>query len=194
MKYKRILAYLVDMILISIVILIISKILGNKNIDTLMVEMNSLNENLLSKKENIVTYLNHYSEILRDLDRQKILINFISVIIMFGYFVILPFKNNGQTLGKMLMKIKVTKEEEIKLFDYLVRSFIINGIFYMIVILLLVCILPSFSYFLTISILGFLQIILVITSAFMILYKKNEKGLEDILTKTEVVLIDEVEK
>ena len=194
MKYKRIIAYLVDMILICAVALIISNLLHNKNIDVLMVEMNTLNSDLFSKKVNIVTYFNHYSDVIRDIDRQKILINFIVVTIMFGYFVILPFKNKGQTLGKMIMKIRVTKKEEITVLDYVIRSFLINGILYMIIILICACILPAFSYFLTVSILGFIQIILVISSAFMILYKKNERSLEDIITKSEIVFIDEVKK
>lgn len=190
MKIKRILAYLLDMFIIGIVIILISSFMQTKNMNVLGIEIGSLNEQFLMHKVSFITYLNHYSIAFYDLEKQKILINFITLLMMIIYFVVVPYKTNGKTLGKMIFEIKISKEN-INITDYMIRAFMINGLGYTLFSLLLIFILPSFSYFLTISVIAFMQLALVITSFFMLLYNKG-KTLEDMFTKTSV--IEEVKK
>ncbi len=192
MKIKRILAYILDMFIVGMIIIIISSFMQNKNLDNLLVEIGSLNESFLMREVSFITYLNHYSIAFYDLEKQKLLINFITLLIMSIYFIIVPYKNNGMTLGKMIFGIKIYKKD-IKITDYIIRAFTINGIGYIFFSVLLIFILPSFSYFLTISFLAFMQLALVITSFFMLLYNKG-KTLEDIFSKTEVILKEKVIK
>lgn len=192
MKIKRILAYILDMFIVGMIIIIISSFMQNKNLDNLLVEIGSLNESFLMREVSFITYLNHYSIAFYDLEKQKLLINFITLLIMSIYFIIVPYKNNGMTLGKMIFGIKIYKKD-IKITDYIIRAFTINGIGYIFFSVLLIFILPSFSYFLTISFLAFMQLALVITSLFMLLYNKG-KTLEDIFSKTEVILKEKVIK
>jgi uncharacterized RDD family membrane protein YckC len=56
-------------------------------------------------------------------------------------------------------------------------------------VILLVYLLPSKTYFVIISITGFIQLTLVIISTFMVLYRKDKRGLHDLLGKTKVVTI-----
>lgn len=194
MKHKRILAYIIDTLLITSLIVLLGFLLKNNNIHALEEELQFLNQSFLSKEVGFSTYLNHYSSIMYDMDRNQMIIHFLSIIFMVLYFVVLPFYWKGQTLGKKWMGIRIDKPEGIHIFHYFMRSFLINGLGYYILSFLFVLFLPDFSYFLTISILGILQIILVITSLFMLLYMKHGKSLEDTLTGTEVVPIDEVKK
>lgn len=194
MKRKRIVAYMIDTVLITLVILFLTFILKNNNMQVLEEESQLLNQSFLSKEVGFSTYLNHYSSIMYDMDRNQMLIHFLSILIMTFYFVFLPYKWNGMTLGKKWMGIRINKEEGVDQVHYFLRAFLINGLGYFILSFLFVLFLPAFSYFLTISILGILQIILVITSLFMLLYSKRGKSLEDTLTGTEVIPIDEVKK
>lgn len=190
MKIKRILAYILDMFIIGMIIILISSFMQTKNMDVLGIEIGSLNEQFLMHEVSFITYLNHYSIAFYDLEKQKILINFITLLIMILYFVVFPYKNKGKTLGKMIFGIKISKKD-IKITDYLVRALMINGLGYTLFAFILIFILPSFSYFLTVSVIAFMQLALVITSFFMLLYNK-EKTLEDMFTKTSV--IEEVKK
>ena len=192
MKGRRFLAYIIDTVLIILLIGFIGNLLNNTNMDTLHVELSSLNESLLTKDINFVTYLNHYSDILCDLDKQKVLGNIIGIIFMIMYFVIVPFFTKGRTLGKWLCKIRMYKETGMTMNDYIIRALLINGLGYMLLSVFLVFLLPPFSYFLTVSILGFIQIILVLASGFMVLYKKSGTDIEDLLTNSEVIYNNEV--
>lgn len=186
MKNRRFIAYLFDMSFICIILFILGIAFHTKNIDVLDTEFGHLNQSFFDHKISFITYLHHYASIAYDLDRQKVVIHFIGILIMLGYFVILPYYNKGRTIGKMFMKIKVVKEGDITINDFLLRSFITSGIGYLLLSLLFLFIFPAFSYFLMVSILGFFQIVLVVVSGFMISYKK--KGIEDLITNTNVIM------
>lgn len=194
MKYKRLIAYLIDFAILCFFIFLVSFLMQNDNTSSLQIEMSILNEQFLTKKVDFMTYLNYYSIILYDLDRQRILPLFMSFIFMVLYYIIFPYKNKGRTLGKMVMHLEVYKEGEIYIDTYIIRCLLANGLAYLLLSFFLLFILPSFSYFLTVSILGIFQIVLVLVSAFMILYKKDGRTLHDILTSSDVREYDEVKK
>ena len=56
----------------------------------------------------------------------------------------------------------------------------------MLLIMLLLYVTPKSIYFSGMVILGFIQFLLVIISAFMVLYRHDQRGLQDILTNTKI--------
>ncbi len=192
MKSKRIFAYLIDMIILIFILFIIGIFFKNQNVESLHLEAIELHQTFLSKEVGFATYINHYSSIMHDLSKQTFLYTFIGLLIMSVYFVWIPYKWKGQTLGKRAMHLKIHKKGELTIQSLLYRAILINGLGYVTVSLLLLWILPSFSYFFTISSICILQVILVIVSFFMILYNKDGKSLEDLLTDTEVIHVEEV--
>ncbi len=194
MKYKRLIAYLIDFAILCIFIFMVSIFFQTSNINHLQIEMSSLNEQFLLKKIDFVTYLNYYSIILQDLDKQKVGLEVIGIVFMILYYIVLPYKNKGRTLGKMLMHLEIYKEGKVGIDTFLVRCLLINGLAFLVFSTFFVFILPSFSYLLTISILGILQIMLVFISTCMILYKKDGRALHDMFTFSYVREYDEVKK
>lgn len=194
MKRKRFIAYFIDFVILSMFIVFVSTFVKTSNIDHLQIEMNTLNEQFLTKKVDFITYLNYYSIILHDMDMQKIVIQLISILYIGLYYILLPYKNKGRTLGKMIMHIEVYKKGKIHINTFIGRCLLINGLAYLLLSTLFVLILPSFSYLLTISILGIFQIILVFISGFMILYREDGKAVHDLLTASYVREYDEVKK
>lgn len=194
MKYKRIAAYLIDFMVLCVFVSLLSMLLQNSAAEKIEMEMGLLHEQFLMKKIDFISYLNSYSILLHDFDRNRILVQIFSILFMIGYYTILPYKNRGRTLGKMCMHIEVYKEGGTKIDTFLVRSLLIDGLFYMFLSSIFVFLLPSFAYFLTVSILGILQIILVGVSTCMLLYKKDGKALHDMLTCSYVREYDEVRK
>ena len=189
MTKKRVLAYLIDFIMLLIITSIISNLLTGNQLNLLNIKSTELMEQLFRNEINMTAYINHYSVIFSEMDKHKLIINIITLIYMILYFIVLPYISKGKTLGKKILKIKINKKN-IKIKDYIIRSFIINGTLYLLLLIILNIILPPVSYFITVTFLSIIQIIMVITSYFMILYKG--KGLEDILTSSSV--IDEVKK
>ena len=187
---NRALAYLIDMLLFIIVILICTTFLkSNQNVAVLNLELDTINELALNHEISINTYLNRYADIMHNLDQEKVMINLINCIFIMGYFVMLPYFFEGRTLGKKILGLKVKRRdgELLMLSDLIIRNLIINGLGFMLIFLCILYIAPSMIYFIIATLLGILQILLVIVSVFMVIYRKDNRGLHDVLSETMVV-------
>lgn len=189
---KRILAYVIDMAIFGIIIWIAGMFLkNNQNISVLNLELNEINELAFNHEIGIMTYLSRYAEIMFNLDQQKVLLSIVNCFFILLYFVGMPYFFDGMTLGKKLMGIKVVRRdgELLMLNDLIIRNLIINGLGFMLISLCILYITPSMVYFIISTILGIFQIILVIISVFMIIYRKDKRGLHDILGNTKVISV-----
>lgn len=188
---KRFSAYLIDIMVIGAIILLINYFIPeSNNISVLNQEFNNLNETILKKEITFSSYIMHFAEIMHDLDKEKVMTYIINAVLIISYFVIIPYFKDGKTLGNYIVGIRIVREdrEYLSLNNLLIRNIIINGLGYLLTSLVCVYILPSFSYFMVVSIFGFIQLILVIMSVFMVIYRRDKRGLQDILSKTKVII------
>lgn len=188
--FKRLTAYIIDMALFGIIIVIAGMFLkNNQNISVLNLELNGINELALNHQIGITTYLSRYAEIMCNLDQQKVLLSIVNCLFILLYFVGMPYFFDGQTLGKKIMKLKIVRRngELLMLNDLIIRNLVINGLGFMLISLCILYITPSMVYFILSTILGILQIILVIISIFMVIYRKDKRGLHDVLGNTMVI-------
>jgi len=188
---KRLGAYVMDWLLIILMTTIISLFIPiNENVLTLNKELSNLQTDYLNHQLNFTEYFIQSANIVKDLDQQQIMFYVVTIIVIISYFVIWPFYHNGQTVGKYKLKIKVITDNNDKptINDLLLRNIIINGLGYLLIQLLIVNILPSESYYVTLSFLSVVQLIILITSLIMII--KNKKGLHDVIVKTKVIEVE----
>ena len=183
---KRFLAYLIDIILVGTIMGIISAIFTTKNATVLSNQFLELNEQVINTKLDFGIYYSRVADITLSLDRENFMINIINCVIIILYFVVLPLYKNGQTLGKKIFKIKIVREdkEDLTANELIIRNIVVNGLLNTFLAFCLVFLLSGFEYFTITSILGFIQFILVVVSACMIIFRKDKKGLHDIITKT----------
>jgi len=104
---KRMSAYLID-IIIMLIILGFINILYKPDNTLLNDNLNLLTAEYASGDINFSTYMIQSSEIYKQIDLNNIIVNMINVIYIIGYFIILPYFYNGQTIGKKMMSIKWT--------------------------------------------------------------------------------------
>lgn len=186
---KRLVAYILDAIIVSLIFSFLTMFIKeSNNLINLNNQLNTISENFINKTITMKEYFNQYSSIEYLVNKEMFLQNLFSLILMIGYFVILPYYYNGQTIGKKMMKIKIVKEDDkLTINDLALRSLLANGIAMTFIELALIFLIKDTAYFIAISILSFIQFLLVITSIFMILYRKDKKALHDIVCKTLVV-------
>ena len=186
---KRLVAYILDAIIVSLIFSVLTMFIKeSNNLINLNNQLHTISENFINKTITMKEYFNQYSSIEYLISKEMFLQNLFSLILMIGYFVILPYYYNGQTIGKKLMKIKIVKEDDkLTINDLALRSLLSNGIAMTFIELALIFLIKDTAYFITISILSFIQFLLVITSIFMILHRKDKKALHDIVCKTLVV-------
>lgn len=192
----RLFAYIIDILLLGIILLIMNTILvDNTTIHTLEHELDTLNDLFITKQIEIPNYIDQYSTIIYNLDKEKLPSIIINILYIIIYFVLVPYFLKGQTLGKKLLNTKIISKtkEKVTITSLLIRNTIINGLGYLLLNIISLYLLPSNYYFITISILGIIQFLLVIISSFMILYRRDKRGLQDILSNTKVVYVEKTD-
>lgn len=186
---RRACAYIIDIIVISVVFALICLFIPmSKNINVLNVELDALNEAFLNKELTFGNYFNHYSEITYNLDKERVIYTLINAVLFIGYFAIIPYFCNGQTLGKKVWNIKITKENgKPSLNDLIIRNLIVNSLGLMLISLALLFVMPPTMYVITTLFLGIVQIIIIIIIAMQIIKSKDHIGWHDKITNTKVV-------
>ena len=186
---KRLSAYIIDIILVSLIFSILTAFIPeSSNVTTLNNEIGKTSENFLNGAITTKEYFNQTIILSHSLDRELFLSNLFNFVLMIGYFVILPYYYNGQTIGKKILKIRIAKDDnKLSINDLLIRGIIVNQFAYTLISLSSVFLINDSIYFGLITILGFIQFLLVIISIFMIIYRKDKKALQDIISNTRVI-------
>lgn len=187
---KRILAYLIDIILVMVVVVLLETLLPrNNNIDILNKEFNDTTDRYFNKQIDFSIYFNQVALIFKDLDEARIMYSVINAILIFIYFIFVPYFFDGKTIGKKILKIKTVRNDKecLSLKNLVIKNMIDTGLMYMLFSLALIYILPSMSYFIFTLVLSILQISLMTISVCMIIKRKDKRGLNDILSGTKVI-------
>lgn len=181
---------MMDIIIVFLIISMINYIIPtSENTLNIQANMNELNEQMLREEINFSTYFNEYSVLTHSLDRSNILYYFIIIIVIHIYFIVVPIFTQGKTLCMYFLNLKVVEKnkEKTSIKALWIRNFIINGLFYFIFLILFNFIFSNKIYFISIIILGFIQLLLVIISAFMVIYRKDCRGLQDIFSNSKIL-------
>lgn len=189
MKFKRFSAYMIDILLVVIILLILKNIVPIKQNKEFNQNMMKMTEQFLNKEISIGEYYNEFSVINYNQDKNSVILLGFNTLIVIFYFIIIPIITKGYTLGMYITGIKY--EGKINVKNLFLRNIITTGILQMIVSLILVYLVNNKIY-LTISLfLGIIQLLLVIISAFMISYRKDLKGIQDIISNINIIEVKE---
>lgn len=186
---KRLFAYLIDFALLTTIVTIINCVLPTttKQVE-INKELDSLQQNLLDGEIDNKQYFDGYKKLLPELDKSNMAINVCNLVFILGYFIIIPVVNNGQTLGKKILKIKIEKiDGNLTIRDMVIRNFITTSLLQLMISSTLVYIVNNDIYYNLSIFVSLLQILLVIITSFMIIYRKDEKGVQDLITGTQVI-------
>lgn len=195
---KRIIAYLLDILLVYLLISLISGIrFINPTYDKYVKVYNEY-EDVFERYVNKEISIEEVNELNNDsiykLTKYSVSTSVVIIVVIFGYFVLFQKYNNGQTLGKKIMKIKVVdaNDNNISIIKYILRTipmyYIFIGSIIPIIINQVVVFLVSSNTYLTvysipINIFLFINII----SFVMIIKREDSRGLHDLLANTKVI-------
>lgn len=186
--FERLVAYCIDIIIISAAITVIASFIPNTDTKNLQKELNEINENYVEGQIDIPAYINEMSEIYYQIDQKTMLIAIITVFISMLYFMYYQFKNDGKTLGKKIMKIKIIKRSgKLELNDLVIRSLLVDGILCSMILLLIIFITNENNYFVVKSSIEIIQFLFIATATFMILFRTDKRGAHDIICDTNVI-------
>ena len=187
--FERFAAYFIDIIIISLIISIVGYTLPN-NTDKYQKQLTEITDKYLDNEVSAEEYANEYMEILYNNQKSNIIGSSISVILTVAYFVVFQYMNKGQTLGKKLLKIRVVDKDTNKpttIVKGLIRSLFTLNIASGVLNILFIYTLNKTSYFLGYGFVGGLEWLFIIITIFFVLYRKDGRGLHDMMTNTTVI-------
>ena len=134
-----------------------------------------------------------YNQIYQDSNYELMKINYIpsiiTMVITILYFVVFGYFCNGQTLGKKMLQLQVVSKEgnRANILKLLLRTVILTGILTSILNLILLFSVNKEVYFVANEYIGIVSGIIEMIILVMVLYRKDKRGLHDMISGTKVI-------
>ena len=193
---KRSIAYLIDLIIVSLLASLITFIFigdNTKNVNyttELLALRDQANKKEITEEEyvektNDLTYLNSKSNV-----EMSLIIVGVSLV----YYVILCYFCNGITLGKYLMKIQIVsnKDKKLNMLNYLIRGLLVNLILMHLLDSVLVLTLSKESFVSAYSIISYALTLFLLATLVFMMYREDGRGLHDIIAGTKIISTKEL--
>ena len=138
----------------------------------------------------IKKYENDIKKIQYNMSRYSIISNIMYIAFILGYFGIFQATNNGQTLGKKLMKLKVVSKDgsNIKIWQALIRSFILFSVWMYIANIICIYTFNYKGYYTANLITSEISRTLNLVTLLMVILTKQGRGIHDYIARTRVIL------
>ena len=207
--YKRFLAYIIDIIIITLIASLFSeiKILNpyleeyeNTSTEYLEIVKNSITNTTLTNvtNESSLSLYNLDDKLVNtayNLSYYGIYVLIITLVVKLLYFVVFTYYNDGKTIGKALLKLKIKRKSnrKLKVIDLLIRSAIGYGLIFDLINILLLKLCDAKSYISINGIVSYFEYGLFAAIIIMILFRKDNRGLHDLIADTKVISTKEGE-
>lgn len=200
-KFKRIMAYLIDLFIISFIVFLLSNVKfinpnANKR-DSLYKEYIEYSESIANTTDVNAILSSEYGELYYKLNYYSMSYTITEIVVMILYFTLFPFFFEGQTIGKRLLKIKIVDSDDKNpnMWKLFVRSLIlpiaVNIIMYTvgsnIITLLGLLVFKDLNYVYFSVGVSLVMGAIALVDVIMMLSSKDETALHDKLLKLKVV-------
>jgi uncharacterized RDD family membrane protein YckC len=197
--FRRILAYIIDGIIVSIVSSAIAFLPLFKKYSTKYDEYSEEYTEMIREvaqnpeKANEIFSDEKIKDMAYDLSKSGIYLSVITLVVTVSYFVGFQYYTGGKTGGKAIMKIEVvsTKDEPLSLSQLFTRSLIINNLFVDTISLIIIAFCTKSIYIGLSSYIELLELGLLLVTFGMVIYNDEGISLHDKIAGTRVILSSE---
>lgn len=194
MKLKRLLAYVIDILLVGFIASAVSSIeVINPYYDNYIEayekyskEMDSLNEDNVFDKIKSEEFVLDYQNVLK----YGVYSSVISITCYILYFGGFQKWNKNQTVGKKLMRLKVVNKnnkDDVRLWQYILRTIIVYNLLFNSLSVVVSYMFKGNLFFTTSIITSIIGYVITYVGYIMILFRKDGCGLHDFVSGTKVV-------
>ena len=203
-NFRRVLAYLLDIMLVSI----ISSMFAS--IELLNPYLNKQQEITSEYTEKINDYMNDENQIdineftssdfmkdyTYDFSHYSMYESIISLVFTILYFVVFQYYNNGKTVGKALFDIVVVDKEKkkVSIKQLLLRSLVIHSLLTSIISLIGIITLNKESYLTLSYIIAFVEMGIMIACIILFIFREDKRLVHDLFAGTRVISCDELDE
>lgn len=186
---QRLFAFIFDMLLVSLIAsFVVTPFFNSDKIHELEKREQELIMNIQSNDFNKSSFILEYSDFYYQYSRSMGIVSIVSILFKVLYFIVYQIYNNGQTVGKKIMRIKIVSDSgELLMNQILLRSMINNFIFVDLAIFIFMLFSPKKFYMSLISVVYFAHYLLLLISVFMLIYRKDGRTIADKIVHTKVI-------
>lgn len=187
---QRLVAYLIDAFIITIVIsLIAAPFINSDAIQKINSDLLELVNQLQNNELSYLTYVKEVSVLELQLAKLNGVTTIVTLFVSILYFVVFQIYNGGQTIGKQILKIRVISNNgDLTMNQMIVRSLLINTILLnMILLIAITFISDPMQYLYVFGSFESIQYLFVIVTVLMVMFRKDHVSLHDLITNTRVV-------
>ena len=193
--FRRIGAYLIDIVIITIVSSILGNVLPNnqKVVETSNKQMSLMSEVsdaiANNEQDSIDRITDEINDLTYEFSKLSVYSNLAGVVLYFLYFIVFQKYNNGQTIGKKILKIEVIDGNgEIASFkQFLIRGLILYPLVFDLLDVVCVLVFKQSVYLNVASVLSWGRIIIFAGCMFTMMF--GGRGLHDRLCGTSVIMV-----
>ena len=196
---KRVMAYIIDIFIVSIIATLISSIgLINPYKDEYNDAYDQYANTVAQIQEGGSGVDNSENELITlyyNVNKYNVVRSGISVGCTILYFALLQLLLDGQSLGKKIMKIKVVANREDKKLNfgnYLIRTVILNNVIFSILFIVGIYLFDASIYYSYSMVVSYLQMFVLTVIMLMVVLRKDFRGLHDFAAGTKVIDLNPV--
>lgn len=187
---KRVVAYLIDIIIVTLLATVISMIfINNTNYQKRSEELMQLTKKYTAGEISKEEYSKEFDVLNYYVTKDGVGTTIVNCAVAIVYYVILCYFCHGITLGKFLMKIRIVSanDKELNIGNYLIRGLFIDLILSNLVSIIFVYAMSK-DLFISVypKVSSVLSLFLLVSLLFM-MYREDGKGLHDLMANTKVI-------
>jgi len=197
MRIKRIKSFMIDfLILLAFFFLVQVMIPKTDYVKKLEAEQNTIMEDYFAHRIHFQEYVSLYGDVFYESSLEGQIPYLLYIIFMLCYFIVLPFFWKGRTIGCYVCGVQIERFDQGPLHPWqlFIRYSIVFGLGYVFLNNLFLLLLPSSYYFICISIVAVFQFVLAIFSMMTVIFRKEKRGLHELLSNTEITKIIDKKK
>ena len=187
---KRIIAFVIDIVIVSLVVSLINLLPLDPYKDKYKDAYEKYNEVVQKSTEDEKNdYKDEIIELNYEVYKYRTYNSMFSATALILYFGVLPLVMNGQTLGKKIMKLRVVSNNEKKLnfWKYLIRIVILNNIWLSLINIGAVYVVSGVKFYYVTYVISMLSSLIYMLNLIMVMFRKDNRGLHDMVAGTKVI-------
>lgn len=192
MKIKRIKSFAIDFMILLIFFLFVQFLIPKTDyVKTLEAEQNSIMEDYFAHRIDFTDYVSSYGNVFYESSKEGQVTYLLYLLFMIGYFVVLPFFWKGRTLGCYFSNVQIERFDQgrLHIWQLFVRYSIVFGLGYVFLNNLFLLLIPKAYYFILMSVVAVFQFVVAIFSMVTVIFRKEKRGLHELLSNTEITKI-----